>query len=399
MALAVGASMVFPALLPWAVGVAALFWALRWLVTRRPTRRSPADLSILLLVLLIPVTLWATALPEITRPQVYRLLTGIALFYTILNWTDTPRRLQLLAGGTILAGLLLALSAPFTVEWAVTKLPFAGPLYDRFIILVADTANPNVMAANIVILLPLAFSLPLFHWGDLGRPLRILAVVSALAMAGVMVLTLARGGILAMAVALLLLAVLRWPRAWWLVALAVLAGGITLQVVGSGQAADFLSTGGVVGSLESRLEIWSRAVYMVQDFPFTGIGMGSFTQVTDLLYPLFLAPPGRVPHAHNLFLQIAVDLGIPGLVAWLSIWGIALACAWNTYRQGKRLAPAAWLPGIGAGMLCSQVALGLHGLFEAVTWGLVRPAPLVWALWGLTLASWQLLNSPAEGTS
>jgi putative inorganic carbon (HCO3(-)) transporter len=38
-------------------------------------------------------------------------------------------------------------------------------------------------------------------------------------------------------------------------------------------------------------------------------------------------------------------------------------------------------------LLCSQVALVVHGLTDAVTWGMVRPAPLVWALWGLAMAS------------
>ena len=63
-----------------------------------------------------------------------------------------------------------------------------------------------------------------------------------------------------------------------------------------------------------RLEIWSRAIYMLQDFPFTGIGMGAFRQVANLLYPFFLAGPdaerlvdeGLVPSAdyigHDLWL-------------------------------------------------------------------------------------------------
>jgi hypothetical protein len=32
----------------------------------------------------------------------------------------------------------------------------------------------------------------------------------------------------------------------------------------------------------------------------------------------------------------------------------------------------------------SQVALGVHGLTDAVTWGMVRPEPFVWILWGIS---------------
>ncbi len=72
---------------------------------------------------------------------------------------------------------------------------------------------------------------------------------------------------------------------------------------------------------------------MLQDFPFTGIGMGTFTQVADRLYPFFLYAPGTVEHAHNLFLQVGVDLGLPGLIAWLAIFMIGL------FSGFPRLAP------------------------------------------------------------
>jgi len=134
---------------------------------------------------------------------------------------------------------------------------------------------------------------------------------------------------------------------------------------------------------------------MIQDFPFTGIGMGSFGNVADVLYPFFLAAPGSIPHAHNLFLQVAVDLGIPGLVAWLSVFGLVTLSAWQVYRRGRSDGNA-WVAGIGAAILCSQLALTVHGLADAVTWGMVRPAPLVWALWGLGVAAWRVYLLPSS---
>jgi putative inorganic carbon (HCO3(-)) transporter len=124
---------------------------------------------------------------------------------------------------------------------------------------------------------------------------------------------------------------------------------------------------------------------MTQDFPFTGIGMGLFGEVADLLYPFFLAAPGSIPHAHNLLLQIAVDLGIPGLIAWLAIFLTLTVSAWQVFRS-SRIAGDGWFMGLSAGLLCSQLALIAHGLVDAVTWGMVRPAPLVWALWGMIAA-------------
>lgn len=389
--LAVAASMALPRLLPLAVGMGVFFWLVRLLGTGRLTRRTPADWAIALLLAMVPVTLWATALPEQTIPQVLRLLTGIALFYALVNWATVPGQLRLLLLGTLLAALGLIAIAPFTVVWATNKLPFIpAALYDRFAVLVADTVHPSVLAANLVILLPVAFSLPLFAWKDLPATERLLAPAVALAGALVLVLTQSRGGLIALAAAALTLAAVRWRHGWVLIPLSAAAGAIALLTVGVPQTLEALTTESTFTSLRGRQEIWSRALYMIQDFPFTGIGMGSFTRVADLLYPFFLAPPDTVRHAHNLFLQIAVDLGLPGLIAWLAIWFTVIAAAWQVYRHG-RLSGQTWLAGLGAGLLAGQVALGVHGMVEAVVWGLVRPAPIVWGLWGVTIASYTVL--------
>jgi putative inorganic carbon (HCO3(-)) transporter len=126
---------------------------------------------------------------------------------------------------------------------------------------------------------------------------------------------------------------------------------------------------------------------MIQDFPFTGIGMGSFTEVADRLYPFFLFMPGSVEHAHNLFLQVAVDLGLPGLIAWLAILFGALFTTWQVFRTGRRLGQS-WLVGLGAGLLAAQSALVVHGFTDAVLWGMVRTAPLVWFIWGMAVTKY-----------
>ena len=132
---------------------------------------------------------------------------------------------------------------------------------------------------------------------------------------------------------------------------------------------------------------------MLQDFPFTGIGMGTFRQVANLLYPFFLAgPDAEIPHAHNLLLQVGVDLGLPGLVAWLGLLMVVVFAAWRVYRRGRATGDMR-LAGLGAGLLASQVVLAVHGLTDAPMWG-TRPAVVVWAIWGLAMAAtnWQRME-------
>ena len=113
LALLVIGAIAFERLLPVALVVAAGFWLVRWLAYGRPTVRTPGDWAIGLLVVMIPVTLWATALPEITRPEMLRLLMGLALYYAVANWAGSTARLLLVAAGLAAAGLALAALAPF----------------------------------------------------------------------------------------------------------------------------------------------------------------------------------------------------------------------------------------------------------------------------------------------
>jgi putative inorganic carbon (HCO3(-)) transporter len=386
-------------LLPLAPILGAAFTGLRLARTRRLGLPTPAIWPIAGLLLMLPVTLWVTTQPEISLPQVLRLLGGMALYLAVFHWARVPARLRLAVLGVAGAAALLAVFAVFSVEWAMGKLPFIPAwVYERFEILVADTVHRNVMAGSLVILLPLPLAALVFlPWRARAWSAWYLLSCTLLA-GGMLVLTQSRGGLLALGAAGLLLAALRWRGGWLLTPLAGLIGLGGGLLLGWRRLAEFLSAGVDLGGLDGRLELWSRALTMIRDFPFTGIGMGTFQAVVTAFYPLFLNTPEKTVHSHNLILQIGVDLGLPGLICWLAVWGLSSRAAWLAYRNGRQ-AGLAWLAATGAGLLCAQAALLVHGMFDAVTWGMVRPAPLVWMLWGLAEAAraCPLEAAPAEG--
>jgi hypothetical protein len=83
-------------------------------------------------------------------------------------------------------------------------------------------------------------------------------------------------------------------------------------------------------------------------------------------------------------MQIAIDLGIPGLIFWVASWFTIIFMAVSLYRSPDPNSRV-----IGAAVLCSMLALGTHGLLDAVTWD-TRPDIIVWAIWGLTAAAWNI---------
>jgi putative inorganic carbon (HCO3(-)) transporter len=160
-------------------------------------------------------------------------------------------------------------------------------------------------------------------------------------------------------------------------------------------------------TLEGRAEVWSRAIYGIQDFPFTGMGMNTFRRVVQVLYPLFtIGPTFDIGHAHNEFLQTALDLGIPGLIALLAVYIVSFAMLGQIWLSaGRRTAVAQAGESdsslIGAQALTRSLALALgSGLLAHMVFGLTdasalgaKPGILLWMLLGLTTSLFLRVDS------
>ena len=106
-------------------------------------------------------------------------------------------------------------------------------------------------------------------------------------------------------------------------------------------------------------------------------------------------------HAHNEYLQAALDLGLPGLIAFLAIYLVSfwmLAQTWGSswhaagpdigqgpgLNWGSPLVVRCLVVGLGAGLF----AHAAFGLFDAVALG-AKPGILFWMLLGLIAALYQ----------
>lgn len=392
-------------LAPWGLGLIAALWLARWLGRGHLTVRTPLDWPAVVFLLMIPVTFYTTTDRQTTFAQVSRLVAGLALAYGIVNWGQGPSHVALLGMGLTGVGLGLALIAPVTVAWFSRVKSFLIPaqVYDALPTLVSDTIHPNLMAGALVMLLPFPLAtlllspsrfqsvenqVPGFLAQVLDRSwFRLLwHGMAASLMSGALLLTKSRAGWGAAAVAVLIILVRRWRFFLWSIPIGLLSVGLLMWRVGISQLLDWVSTGGVVSGWDGRVEIWSRAIYMIQDFPFTGVGVGTFQRIANVLYPFFLAgPDAEIPHAHNLLLQVGVDLGIPGLLAFLAILLLTLWSAFSSVRfyaqTGEQsLAAMAW------GGLASLVGMVVHGMMHASTWVVGRAAFLPWAVMGILFA-------------
>jgi O-antigen ligase len=106
-----------------------------------------------------------------------------------------------------------------------------------------------------------------------------------------------------------------------------------------------------------RLAHWQAAGEMIRYHPWTGVGFSNY-EPTYAHYAL-MNWPISLGHAHNYYLNVTAELGIPGLLAYLLMWGANL---WQTVRALRR--GSGWQRGLALGLLGAWTHLSVHHLFD-----------------------------------
>jgi len=350
-------------------------------------RWTLADGGCALLGLMTLVSLGISPVPQRTLPAAGMVWAGLLLYLLGAHWSWLRPRWERLWWGLIAFGGLLCLVAPPAMLHPEHVLFRWLPLWGKLRYLLRDTFNSNVIAGALVVLLPLGLAKTLTWRRDATvaeRFAALLAGLISLAMLALLALTWSRGAYLALTIGLLVFGALYRPRVFVPLVLLGLAGIVIAgSIMGWRQMGQMFATSFLFGGVGKRQDIWSRALYLIARFPLTGVGLDCFVPVTQRLYPLPSWAEGRVYHAHNLFLQLAVDLGLPGLVAYLLVVASALQRAVMAQRLLRRAGqrPAALL---AAACVASLTGLLVHGLLDVALWG-NKGAFLPWVVMGLSM--------------
>jgi putative inorganic carbon (HCO3(-)) transporter len=335
-------------------------------------------------------------------------LCGLALGFlamgSLAHWAVTRQRLAA-AVGLFLLGALPVLSlglagtsvAPskLTPARVIDRLPerklgLPGLESNGFV-------NPSALGATALMIAPIAIAAGRRR-SQMPRALRIGGLVVTAVAAIVIAVTQARAVWLSLLILAVLAALwLRDPRAR-LRGLAVAVGLslLMLLVVGSsreGGIRRLLDEGAF--SLTYRAGIWRQGLDRLSESPWGGIGLNHFRQV--------YVPPDMTrdrpdisasAHAHNIFIQTALDLGVIGFVAYLLLNGLLLALA----QRVQTKVPDAFTRDIAAGAALSIVGVHLFGLADAVALG-AKVGLFQWFAAGLVTAAAARTNDrPAEGS-
>ena len=266
--------------------------------------------------------------------------------------------------------------------------------------------NPNILAGylDIVVCLALGLAAALPGW---RRGL-------ALACLG---MTYARGACLVIGILLAGYGVLRD----WRVLLGIVvvgAGVLFFDPVLSDRLLSVFTR--VDTSSEMRLAFWESTVAMILDHPFLGIGWGMYFMVYPE-YDFYLqGAPVQIVHAHNMYLNYAAEIGVPGALAFLWFffgsmihafrlprktppWADVLAAhehEWNAVAD-VREALAEWrskrlAEGIGLGLGLAMISVALNGLTDHLLFN-IPSSMLLWMLAAMAAAVHTIAGEMKEG--
>ncbi len=224
---------------------------------------------------------------------------------------------------------------------------------------IGPSSDPNYEALSLVMTVPLATWLTLCDERDLWKRVgRICTPILAYAV----FVSQSRGGLLALTV----MAALAWVNsrhkmrlmAGFAAAAALMLAIAPGQMIKRLQEIQFqgqAETGAEISTL-ARVELVRAGIRMMEAHPIFGIGLGQFKSV-EFHYSPVLADLGDPKIAHNTYVQLGAEGGIPTLVLYLAILGVTLATCRNSQK----------LPGLpeDIAVLALSFQIGLIGIMVA----------------------------------
>jgi putative inorganic carbon (hco3(-)) transporter len=286
-------------------------------------------------------------------------LKTVAIFWLLANTVDSVDRLQTLAWSLTLMAVPLALTG--------LKNFMSGEFLGANRILGYEaglTANPNDLALMLNLLLPLGVALLLSSRRALARSV---LVVVVLLEASTVIVTFSRAGFLSLAtcVALYLWRLVRRGLTGWVLA-GFLACVVGLTLLPGSYIARLATITDIdsdpTGSAQSRWEDTQAAVRYVMANPVVGAGIGMDTEALNGVRGITWT------QVHNICLEYAVDLGLPGLALFVLLFVSCVRRLRHIHRAPADDPAGRPLSCLAEGIEIALLSFGIGALFAPVAY-------------------------------
>ena len=319
------------------------------------------------------------------------LIASVLLYYALSYQKEA--NLRLFSGFLGVVGAGFAVYFLLTNDWQLqqTKIPLISQIGLWWMSvrpsLQAPLMHPNNVASILAVLLP--FNLHTLI--DARKQRKVALTIGSLVIFGLifagLLMTTSRGAILSLGLVLgiSVLWALSGPfarlfslRRWILFILLILPLillGFWFTTKFPGGVLQLLDSLPGPASVSSRAEIARNTLLLVADFPFTGSGLRSFPGIYSQY--ILVIPYYFIEYSHNIFLEVALEQGLFGLLALATI---LIGSVWLLARSLRvRSTGLAWSAASSLAVMC------LHGLVTDAIYG-QHGSPFVFLQAGMAVA-------------
>ena len=330
----------------------------------------------LLMMIWIPFLLWILATGLLIGVDKFRVVSywknyyaGFFAFSLTYYAIKSKFHLKSLIAGIIIWGLILSL---FEIKVLFDLGGFAIGIVGLFLkknLLTLGWGRSNYLAAFFVVIIPISIGYLIY---TKSKKLKIFITTAIILMSFAMILTLSRGGILALLIALLILfsRVLKartfvpFLLVFLLISIVILVNPLTYVLI------ERISSFETSGSYFSRIDLYKEVWGIFLQHPITGVGLGNLGY-----HGTFVLPPDASPAAHNIILGALGETGIIGALFYITLIGTLLVNIYSRFKieneDALKIFRWCFISSIAGGLLHALVEPTLDGLqFSIIFWTL-----------------------------
>ncbi|WP_235814501.1 O-antigen ligase [Propionispora sp. 2/2-37] len=306
----------------------------------------------------------------------------VLIYYLIVNNIQSQEQLKRLVKSMMISAILVVMYGfyQYTQGMDISTLEWVDDhQFPEIKIRVFSTLhNPNLLAGFLVIMSAIIAGL---SCGVQKIRHRVLLYGLLLMLAACLLFTYSRGAWVSILAVIVIFSLLYSRKFFWLLLLIPL-----LLLYGQHNAWERVLSifNPTDTSASMRMALWESTMAMIMDKPWFGVGWGAYW----LAYPQYdfyiHNAETTIFHAHNMYLGLAAEIGIPGLLSFLAILCGHMLLTFKLLRQGSK-----WMAGLMLGILAALASLAVGGITDYILFN-IQMSMLFWLLLAIVTVAWQL---------
>ena len=311
---------------------------------------------------------------RVSLEEFLRVTSIFSLFmvaYHVITTPQTIRRFRLAFGLSLVAPSMIGV-VQFVTHTGLSFGDVTNRIFGTF-------AHPNVFAFFLVLAIA-------FFVGDLyseqTKRIRQGVAFGLIGLVVLLALTLTRGAWLGLLIVIATIGLGRYRRALATIAVIIFILGATFPITNRVLTAQFnldvtqlafvrrlTDTQSQDSSYKFRVQLWREMAPKFWERPILGHGLGTFSKLREQQTFFFF----QGTEAHNDYLRLAIETGVLGLAAYLTLIGMVCVSLWRVVRRLGNY-PDAFQ---ALGLLGFTFALLVMSIFD----NLLQSTPVMWIFW------------------